>query len=701
MTWPLAANMGAAIPGDGFDGWQNYWNLWWLKTALVDRLATPFYTDLLYYPTGVGLYFHTLNPINGLMTMPVQLTGGLILAYNAVVLISWTLSGYGMFLLCLWLLGRRDGAALKPRAGKRSAAFVAGLIYTFAPFHMAHLLGHMQVMGVQWIPFYALFLLRALEERSAGRAWLRDSLLAGLFLALAGLTDWYFVLYLFLFTGLVVIARLGAAFVRQPGGLTARLRKFAAALPNLLMPPIVAGAVFAVLLSPILIPMVAEATQYSFMVRPVSDLYILSASLADFLIPNRLHTLFRPESFAWPGNQIAPVSERTIAIGYAPLALAAIAVARRRRQAALWLAGAAFFLLLAMGPALHAGDITMADVPADLPPGADAPGWTPFAALNRWIPFMRISRSVSRYALMVQFSVAALAGMGMQTLLQRADGRGRTGIAAVAALLVLGEYWTVPYPLSPPDTPAFYAQLAQEPGQGAVLNLPMNYDRPGYLLYQTVHQRPLTVAYISRDDPRTLTERAPFLQHLRRLGPDILDADPADAGMTVLADLGVEYVVLDRYKMPGGEERAVTEALAEAVFAGHAPVYADERVTAYRVAQAEPQPYIVLGAENWGALEERSEALARAVSGDPACFTVRHADGVSGVYIRYRTAPGAEAEPAVLCGAEAVRLPFAPQGNLVELDIDCGSPYGDAVDLCLHAGAPGRLWVEQIGLVER
>jgi hypothetical protein len=703
MTWPLAANSRTAIPGDGFDGWQNYWNLWWLKTALVDRLATPFYTDLLYYPTGVGLYFHTLNPINGLMTLPVQLAGGLIPAYNAVVLISWTLSGYGMFLLCLWLLGRSDGTESSPGRGKgkRTAAFVAGLIYTFAPFHMAHLLGHMQVMGVQWIPFYALFLLRGLEERRAGRAWLRDGLLAGLFLTLAGLTDWYFVLYLFLFTGLAVIAFLTMALVTQPGGVAARLRRLAGASPAILAPPVVAGAVFAVLLSPILVPMVKEAMQYSFMVRPVSDLYILSASLMDFLIPNRLHTLFRPESFSWPGNQIAPVSERTIAIGYAPLALAVIAVAWRSKQAALWSAVALFFVLLAMGPALHVGNITMADVPADLAAGADAPGWTPFAALNRLIPFMRISRSVSRYALMVQFSFAVLAGIGLQALLQRALGRGRAVIAAAAALLVLGEYWTAPYPLSPPDTPAFYMQLAQEPGPGAVLNLPMNYDRPGYLLYQTVHQRPLTVAYISRDDPRTLTERAPFLQHLRHLGPDILAGDPADAGMTVLADLGVEYVVLDRYKMPGGEERAVTEALAEGVFAAHAPVYADERVTAYRVASVEPEPYILLGAENWGPLEERSGAPARAVIGDSACFTVRHADDVSGVYVRYRSAPDAEAEPAIHCGADSTRLPFAPQGNSVELDITCGSRHGDAVELCLRAAEPGGLWVEELSLRAR
>ena len=96
----------------------------------------------------------------------------------------------------------------------------------------------------------------------------------------------------------------------------------------------------------------------------------------------------------------------------------------------------------------------------------------------------------------------------------------------------------------------------------------MNYDRPGYLLYQTVHGKPLTVAYISRDDPRTLTERVPVLQHFRHLGPDIIDGAPEQVAATIFADLDVGTVVLDRYKMPGGDERTYTEDLAAAIFAG-------------------------------------------------------------------------------------------------------------------------------------
>ncbi len=51
----------------------------------------------------------------------------------------------------------------------------------------------------------------------------------------------------------------------------------------------------------------------------------------------------------------------------------------------------------------------------------------------------------------------------------------------------------------------------------------------------------------------------------------------------MLHDAGVETVVLDRYKMPGGDEREVTTALAQEIFAGQPPLYEDDRITVYKV----------------------------------------------------------------------------------------------------------------------
>ena len=99
LTYPLVTQFGRAIPGDGFDGWQNYWNLWWIRTALLEQHTHPWFTNMLYYPTGVGLLFHTLNAFNGFLFLPIQLVFGLLPAYNAVVLFSFTLGGLGAYLL--------------------------------------------------------------------------------------------------------------------------------------------------------------------------------------------------------------------------------------------------------------------------------------------------------------------------------------------------------------------------------------------------------------------------------------------------------------------------------------------------------------------------------------------------------------------------------------------------------------------------
>jgi hypothetical protein len=748
FTWPLALNLTTAIPGDSFDGWQNYWNLWWMKLALVQRLVWPLHTDILYAPTGVNLYFHTLNPLNGLATLPVQLAAGLIPAYNAVVFLSWVLAGYGMFLLTRWVIGARSAAT-------NWAAFLAGLVYTLSPFHMAHLLGHMQVMSLQWLPFYILYLLRAIRQSQDGRGWLRSALLGGLFLVFNGLSDWYFVLYLFLFTGLAIVwgwanaarrqwrthkdrevsasnsvaatspgsAAAGTASPQRAFGGRSLWQTLGVTLWATVRAPLVAGTIFGIVLSPWLLPMIQEARTFRFMVRPPADLYILSASLMDFFVPNRLHTLFRPGSFTWIGNQIAPISERTIAIGYVALGLALVAGVAAWRKAAFWIVAGGFFLLLALGPQWHLGDITLESVPPAVLGGQETPSFTPYALLNQLVPFMRVSRSVSRFALMVQLSAAVLGGLGLHVLIRvvsqklsrraqqpagapaaPAAGRSTGAIAGIAGgvaiILLLAEYWVAPYPLSPPDTPAYYEQLAQDGDTRAMLNLPMNYDRPGYLLYQTIHGKPLTVAYISRDDPRTLTERVPVLQHFRHLDDDIIAGDPAAVAPQVLADLGVGTVVLDRYKMPGGREREYTEELAGRIFGGHAPMYADERITVYKVEEVPANAggstsYLRLGARNWGPRQvDEHGAPWRALTGGPAAVEVLHAAQPVQITIRYRTegefavrAGGdGSVEPIALTvttldGQKVLReLPPAPAGAEVTLELP-------AVELSSHAAA--------------
>ncbi len=198
LTYPLVRVFASAIPGDGFDGWQNYWNLWWVKVALLDQHTHPWFTGLIYHPTGVGLLFHTLNAFNGFTFLPVQLAWGLLPAYNSVVVFSFALGGLGAYLLARQVLGP---------ASSRWAAFAAGVIFTFAPYHTAHLLGHMQLIALEWLPFYALYLLRTVNAATpfhSNRAIAREAGMATLFLALVALCDWYYVFYCGILTAVVL-----------------------------------------------------------------------------------------------------------------------------------------------------------------------------------------------------------------------------------------------------------------------------------------------------------------------------------------------------------------------------------------------------------------------------------------------------------------------------------------------------------------
>jgi len=652
MTYPLIREFASAIPGDGFDGWQNYWNLWWMKVALIDHIRWPFTTDLLYYPTGVTLHFHTLNPFNGLLVLPVQLSVGLLPAYNTVVLFAFAVGGYGAYLLALQALrsqgasqtGGRNGAAstaLGPGAPKcrtlsldRVAAFVGGLVYTFAPFHFAHLLGHMQVIALQWIPFYVLYLLRSVRvapalSESGKRRWLlgRDVRLAAFFLLMVGLCDWYYVFYCLLFSiGLLIYLVLrkdlrstmvfGVAFI---------------------------WLLFALMLSPVLVPMIREASAFRFMVPDPVQTRSLSADLLAFVTPQEMHPLWGQKAAEWSSRFTSTTSERMVFAGYTPLLLALVAVLPRRLfggrerpkpgvagSVAVWMLSLSVFFVLSLGPVLHYHGRT-----ALLPGGGEI--ILPYGLLHRIVPFLDISRSVSRFDVMVMLSLAVLAAFGMARImgwLERVRGRtigprvagGRrfmsrpsvvAAVGCLSACMILYEFLPAPYPMSPPDTPAWYFDLGAQEGDFAVLNLPMNWDRPGYLLYQTVHQKRLTAAYISRDDPRTLVERMPVLQDFRHLAPDVIDQDLATVAPSVFDYLGVRYVVLDNYKMPaGGREREETVRLSGEVFGDAQPVYSDSRLTVFVPERAStPIPFIILG-EGWGPRMESDGDPRRQVLSD-------------------------------------------------------------------------------------
>ena len=591
MTYPLLLHSTTAIPGDGFDGWDNYWNLWWAKTAVLDLHDSPYFTTYLYYPTGYSLLFHTLNIFNSLLSLPIQLCFGLTVSYNFIVLFSFVMGGYGAYLLALHILKVRD------RSNDHVVAFLAGVVFTFSPFHFAHLLGHMSVISVEWLPFYTVVLVKSLPTE---RIRLGSHIgLPVVFLILTALCDWYFVLYLLIFSALYLCYRMWVE--RQPRPLLLRT--------GLIL--LLSG----LLLSPMLVPMVRETLQDpDHLLSPLDITTRLSADLLAFITPNEFHPLWGQAAASLSEAFTGSTSERMVFAGYIPLALAGYALWSRRRATCFWLVSCLTFFILSLGPYLH---IAGREVPVPLP----------YLALYRLLPFFKIARSVSRFDVMVMLSLAPLAALGLQRLVTPLTKTGRRALSLATLGLVCFEFLPVPYPVSEVEVPSFYQSLAVDEEEYAILELPMNWDRPAHKLYQTVHHKPIITGYLARPNPLALVERVPVLQHFRFLGPDIIAQAPGEVAPQVFEYLGIRYVILHEYMLPPGKEREAVFGLVQEVFADQLPFYQDEQITVYQVGEQEPgSPFLILGPE-WGERQKWQGKPVRELGLEASCVIIASTAG--------------------------------------------------------------------------
>ncbi len=591
MTYPLVLHLTTAIPGDGFDGWQNYWNLWWVKTALLDLHESPYFTTLLYHPTGYSLYFHTLNIFNALLTLPIQLSFGLTISYNFVVLFSFVIGGYGTYLLALHII----------KAGTRGSdhlvAFLAGVIFTFSPFHFAHLLGHMQVISLEWLPFYVLALVKSLTSEEMRPV--SHIALPALFFVLTALCDWYFALYLLVFTVLYLGYRIWAQ--RQ-------LRKTVVRAGLILL-------LSGIILSPLLVPIVREAVHVpTYLFSPFDTTVRLSADLLAFITPNEFHPFWGQAAAHLSEAFTSSTAERMVFAGYIPLALAGYALWSRRRQGAFWVASGLTFFVLCLGPYLHIAGREMS-IPL------------PYLALYRFLPLFRIARSVSRFDVMVMLSLAPLAALGLQQLVAPLTEPRRKVMALAVVGLVCFEFLPAPYPLSEVEVPPFYKTLAIDDEEYAILELPMNWDRPAHLLYQTVHRKPIIAGYVTRPNPLSAVERVPVLQHFRFLGPDIIAQDPGEIAPEVFEYLGIRYVILHGYMLPPGGEREAVFGLVQEILGDQLPFYQDGQIAVYRVGgQEQKSPFVILGAE-WGQRQGRDGEPRRELGAEATCVIIAPSAG--------------------------------------------------------------------------
>lgn len=264
----------------------------------------------------------------------------------------------------------------------------------FCPYHVAHALGHMNLIATAWIPLYALFFLKTIEENKRS-----NPAIAALFLSITAFCDFYYVIYLVAFSVLVVAYYFWTE--RQQASFAGILRRTALTF-----------VIFVGLTLPLLFPMFQELLHGGYAYYPGFSQY--SADLVAFVVPSRLHPLLGPVVAPIYQHLTGNVAESTVFLGYVGLVLSALAIIRQRtREVRFWALALGIFLVLSLGPVLQVNGVVVR-VPSAIPYIHNAAVPLPYYVLMH-LPVFSIARVTSRWDIMVMLCVSVLSGTDFST----------------------------------------------------------------------------------------------------------------------------------------------------------------------------------------------------------------------------------------------------------------------------------------------
>lgn len=669
LTWPLLPKILTHVPGVAqwaFDESTFLWNIWYFKHTLLDGLQSPLHSELIWYPLGIDLILYTYNFFHAIIAQPLLVAVNLPFASNVALLTSTILSGYGTFLLVRYLFSRSAPLTINNSQliiDYSLPAFAAGALYAFASNRAIYAaLGHYDMVTTQWIPFYALMLLRTLDERLTPRQRRKAAVLAGLFFAFNGLAEMITALFLAIFTLIVLVIYLVTRKIN--------VRKIPATIGYLLLTAIVALLVW----GPVLLPILTQFLTNDFSLQGWGEAIPLSTDLLGWFTPTALHPHWGTDLIP----ELRRIQERalseavggfqdlnTVFLGWVSLALAFLGWLRYRRQVRVWLWTSLIFGIFTLGPFLQINGRYRFDLD-----GVEATFPLPFVILH-YLPIIKANRAPNRNSVLLMLGLAILAGYGIKWLMELSttrwpprhhspQGHGRAlsihGPAAapftshkspftvrysllplLLTTAILYEHLAVPAPLSDARIPAVYTPIAADPHPVSVLQIPLGWrnsfgtfgaERTQLQYFQTAHGKPMLGGNVSRapDFKMDYFKRIALFQAIRTVefGGELDDALIA-AAQAEAADLmylyNTAYVLLYPpilERKPYADNWQATWDFAKATLPLEPePFWTNDGIEAYRVVQPQGSDHFTLDLGAPGTFPYRGEGWDDAAEDRP------------------------------------------------------------------------------------
>jgi hypothetical protein len=487
--------------------WSNYF--WWFDYAVISLHINPLFDPYLYYPMGLDMIEGGLLPM--FLFIPLTHIIGSVASYNIYLLLTFILSGFGMFLLVDYLIN------------DKKIAFISGLIFSFCPFHFGASFGHLHTFSFMLLPFFALYVHKMVDSPS-----IRNVIICSIFFACTALTSWTVGVMASLFFAVYLIINF-------------HIIKKLNYLLNLLLFTIIS----LILISPGLYYILKNIAINKALSFSLDNFINGSADLLAFLIPSPINPFF--SSFTGPiyrnfegGN----FSESLVFIGYTVLVLSFVGLlyCRGAKKILPYIVTLIISFLFALGPILHINGSTFSNfyLPGILP---------------TFVPAFNMIRIPSRYDILIMFCLSVIAAYGIKYLFERYKLKPSHRVVSCLLIgsLILFEFLAVIPTGDVAKVPSFYYTLSADDENYTIMDIPAQQSSLQqriliiyYDEYQKIHRKPVIGGYIVKNYPlyeETVVQKDPVLLYLYYLdkSPQYAEIDPLEY---LHQKFGIRYLII-------------------------------------------------------------------------------------------------------------------------------------------------------------
>lgn len=473
----------------------------------------------------------------------------LIATYNLFFLFSFFASALGAYFLAYYFIRNR------------SAAFLAGIIFAFAPFHHYQALtGHYGTMHQEWLPFFVLFLWKWFDQQKIVFA-----ALSFLFLSIIAITEHHLLASTVLFIALFVAYQIFNAWKIQ--GIEIPWKKLAI---------LTSGLFFIIAIFYISYVKIATSDE-NYLNPGLSQVERYSMPLLDPLITPPWHT-FWPEvrtTLTSAVEKYTPFHQKNIGegnsseyFGYTTIFLFAFVLFLRwhsKRKLILseikiwlfWLLVALVFFVASLGPLVAIGAQHIR---------------APYYLVYKFVPFFENIRTVDRFFVYTLLGIALLTAFSLKWLQTKLTKNSSEIMTTIFAGIIILEFLQIPIGTTTLAYSSFYNQLAKEPGNFRILEIPgsTNYDYGSFLRYTNSihHKESLSGIVTGRELPGqfNLQKNTPIISTLLYDLPrnkKIAEQDDFQKANEILNQNNIRYITVSKRYFKNSQLRDNTIAFIQ------------------------------------------------------------------------------------------------------------------------------------------